>query len=101
MKFGFEQIRDFTRLIRELSVGLGKLNFSQNFESFEVDVLLTANSTTRIRNELSFIPSRRIIVRQDAEAVISDSSTTWTANYVYLQNHHAANNVTVKVIFMR
>jgi hypothetical protein len=101
MKFGLEPIKDFTKLVRELAIGLTRLTFTQNFEAFQTEITIPANSTLAIRNQLSFIPSGRIILRQDAEAVISDSTTDWSLEYVYLQNHHATNPVTLTVLFLR
>ena len=101
MKFSIESIRKLTNLIRELSVGLTKLDFMDNFEAFEVEVTIPPATVLEIRNELDFIPSKRIIVKQDDEAAISDSSTAWTLDFVYLENHDANNTVIVTVIFMR
>ena len=98
MKFSIDSIRDIKNLIRELSVGLTKLAFLDNFESFEWSGTIDATSTVTIRNKLKNVPTKRIIVKQSAGALISDSSTTWTTNFVYLQNH-SATPVTVTVIF--
>jgi len=98
MRFHFTTI---TRLIKELTNGLVKLNFGDNFDSFETTVTINASSVLAIRNELDVIPTKKIIVRQDLEAVISDSTTAWTTDFVQLENHNSSNNVTLTVIFFK
>ena len=98
MKFSFTSLES---LIRELTNGLTKLTFGDNFESFETTVTINAFSVLAIRNELSVIPTRRMIVKQDLEAAISDSTTEWTKDFIYLENHNGSNNVTLTIIFMR
>ncbi len=101
MRFSFQNLKNLTNLIAELSVGLNKLDFSNNFESFEAEVTIAPSTVLRIRNELTFIPTRRIIFRQDADAVISDSSTSWSRDFVYLENHSGSNTVNLTVTFLR
>ncbi len=101
MRFSFQNVKNLTNLISEISVGLNKLDFINNFESFEVQVEIPPVTVLRIRNELPSIPNRRIIARQDAEANISDSATEWSKDFVYLENHHATNTVILTVIFLR
>lgn len=101
MKFSIDNIRKLPSLIRELSVGLYKLSFLDNFEGFKTTVTILPSTTLPIRNELSFIPTERIILRQDKEAAISDSSTSWSKDFVYLENHDATNTVILTVFFMR
>lgn len=101
MKFSIEGIRKLANLITELSVGLIKLSFVDNFEAFETEITIPPATVLEIRNELDFIPSKRIIARQDKEAAISDSSTPWTLDFVYLENHDASNTVILTVIFIR
>jgi len=100
MRFSFnhENIRN---LMRELSNGLSKLTFRDNFQGFETEITIPAASVKQIRNEVDFIPSKRIIVRQDVEAAISDSTTEWTSDFVFLENHNATNQVILTVQFLR
>jgi len=101
MKFNLSNIKQLPNLVRELIVGLNKLDFGNNFESFEKEVTIPPSTVLQIRNELSFVPSKRLIVRQDVEAAISDSVTDWTSDFVFLENHDASNTVILTVIFMR
>ena len=101
MKVSIDHIRNLPNLIRELSIGLTKLAFPDNFEGFETTVVIPPSTVLAIRNKLSYIPSKRIILKQDVEAAISDSSTVWTTDFVYLENHNGSNTVTLKVFFMR
>ena len=100
MKFSIDNIANIKKLIKELATGLTRLSFMDNFESFEKTVTIPATSVLQIRNELTFIPSKRIITRKDVAGDISDSTLPWTSNYVYLENH-GANPVTLNVTFMR
>lgn len=101
MKFGLDRITSLTRLVKELSVGLIKLSFSDNFESFEETVSIPATTTAKIRNKLQVIPTKRVIVKQNLEGAISDSTTTWSKDFVYLTNHHATNTVILTVVFFK
>lgn len=101
MRFSFQNVKNLANLVAELSVGLNKLDFTNNFEGFTTIVEIPALTVLKVRNELTFIPSRRIIMRQDADAVISDSATEWSRDFVYLENHHATNTVTLTVTFLR
>lgn len=101
MKFSINNIRDLPNLIRELTVGFNRLSLEDNTESFKTIVTILPSTVKQIAHNLGFIPSERIILRQDVEAAISDSATTWDDNFVYLENHNGSNTVTLTVIFMR
>lgn len=101
MRFNLNNIKQLPNLIKELITGFDRLDLLDNFESFETEVTIAPSTVQKIRNELSFIPGRRVIVKQDVEAAISDSSTAWSSDYVYLENHNGSNTVTLKVIFMK
>lgn len=93
---------DITKTLRELSNGLTKLNFADNFESFEVSVTINNGTELAIRNELRTgkIPTKRIIVRGgDGVQNIVDGDIEWTKNYVYLKNT-GASPVSLTVIFL-
>ena len=104
MKFSLETARDLQDLIRQLSVGLSKLNIEENMESFKVEnLIIPPGGTTTIRNKLTFIPKQYIITSQDKSGQITRSDnvdTEWTINNLYLENH-GSNTVTLTVIFMR
>lgn len=101
MRFSLQNIKNLTNLIQELAVGLTRLDFRNNFEGFEASVFIEANSVTRIRNELTFIPTRRIILRQDTGVIVSDGLIPWTLSYLYLENHDPTEDVNLKVLFLR
>jgi len=85
---------------RELVNGLSKLNFIDNFESFEVDIEIEAGQELAIRNELiDIVPSRRIIVRSNGNSIV-DGDKEWTKDYVYLKNIGTTKQ-TARVIFLR
>ena len=101
MRFSLENLKDLREVIKELAVGLLKLDLVENTESFEVDITISATSEIQIRNELQFVPSKYIIVSQTGNGLVTKSSTsTWDSNYLYLYNN-GASSVTVTVIFMR
>jgi hypothetical protein len=95
---------DLWSWLRELSTGLLRINFNDNFQSFIVrNVSIPAGTEVPISNQLSrqypgFVPSGRIIVRQTGDANIIDGPTPWTAKTLYLMNP-SANDAVVSVIF--
>ena len=100
MKFAFEIIRSLNELKDTLSVGLKKLSFGDNFESFQTNVTISATSESKIKNQLQFVPSKYIIVSQTGNGLITKGSTEWSTDNLYLYNNGAVS-VTVTVIFMR
>lgn len=97
---------DLWSWMRELTVGLLKLTFQQNFQSFTVKNLsIPAGVEVAITNEFStsypgVIPSERIITRQKGNANIIDGTTVWTENHVYLMNP-SANDAVISVTFFK
>lgn len=105
---------DLFMWMRDLSVGLLKMNFVENFESFRVDNLLIKNGEeVAIANQFkskanNLIPSSRIIVRQQAtgaigntgNGLITDGLTAWNSNLVYLYNQGPEDTI-VSVIFFK
>ena len=91
--------------LRDLTTGLLKLTFKENFQSFTVQVTILAMTEVSISNQFlnSFpgtIPSGRIIIKQKGDAVILDGDTPWNENLVYLKNP-SSNNVTITVLFFK
>lgn len=90
--------------LRDLSIGLLKLTFRENFQSFTVKNLsIPANTEVSIQNEFrtaypGLIPSNRIITRQQGDANIIDGVTVWTSSHVYLRNP-SGNDAVISVIF--
>lgn len=85
---------------------LRKLNFHDNFISFQVDnINILAGSNILIQNEFrtrflgnSVIPSGRMIYRQVGNAVVSDGD--WNAETLEMINN-GSNDVTLSIIFFR
>jgi len=101
MKFRLQTIREFSLLVKELATGLRDLTFGDNFNSFEWNGTITANTEEKIRNTLTITPSKYIIVHQVGNALITAGATEWDGNFVYLKNNDATNSATIKIIFMR
>ena len=99
MKFNIERLFDIRDLVKELSIGLLRLNFDDNFESFEQTVEITAGSTAEIRNRLQFIPSKYIITSQTGNGVVTKTGT-WTLDKLFLINNGAVT-VNINVTFLK
>jgi hypothetical protein len=97
---------DLWSWLKDLSIGLLKIDFNQNFQSFRIDNLkLPAGMEIAIPNNFrssypGIIPSGRIIVRQQGNANIIDGPSMWTETQVYLLNP-SANDATISVIFFK
>lgn len=101
MKFNISGVKDVAGLVRSLLVGMTKLSFKDNFESFEVqDIEITSGSEIKIANQLTYIPSKYIIVRQKGHGLITQSDKAWTEKVIYLTNN-GPSDVTVSIVFMR
>lgn len=100
-KFNIERLRDVGRLVKELAIGIVDLNFADNFVSFEKELVISATSEARIRNELQSIPKKYIITSQMGNGLVTKSSTTsWDSDYLYLYNN-GSNEVTITVVFIK
>lgn len=92
--------------MKDLSTGLVKLNFLENFATFRIDnLLIDAGAEVAIPNGLKnryigVIPSSRIVVRQQGNGVVTDGSQPWTSDLVYLKNEGAVP-ITISVIFFQ
>ena len=92
---------ELNAIIRELRVGLNKVTFEENFESFESVLTIPASTEVAIRNELSVIPTKWITVRTNEYGLsVCDGSTPWTLNYLYLKNT-AATEAQLTVLFLK
>ena len=92
--------QDLPRTLRNLQFGLTKIAFQDNFESFQVEVVIPASSEIGIDNQARFIPTRRLIVRQTGGGAITDGDTDWTSDTLYLKNT-GGTDATVTVVFLR
>jgi hypothetical protein len=96
---------DLWSWLRDLSVGLLKINFSDNFQSFRVDIKIPPITEISIPNEFrnvypGVVPSGRMIVRQLGNATIVDGPTNWNKDFVYLYNP-SGTTVSISVIFLK
>src|SRR5271154_5665042 len=97
---------DLFSWMRDLSVGLLKLNFTENFDSFQIDnLLIPVNMEVAIPNQLknksnNMIPSSRMIVRQQGYGIVTDGQTPWNQNILYLFNN-GPQATTINVIFFK
>src|ERR1700675_549860 len=95
---------DLWSWLKDLSLGLLRINFTENFQQFLVeDLTIEAGTQVSIANEFFIaypgkIPTGRIIVRQQGNAIIDDGDKVWTETHVYLKNV-SANAATISVIF--
>ena len=101
MKFSLGTIFDLKQLLKELGTGLNRLDLVENFRSFETEVTIAANTEEKIRNQLTFIPNRVIIVKQTGNALVTAGPTAWDSNFVYMKNHDGSNSATVKLLFLK
>ena len=92
--------------LKELSTGILKINFTENFQSFLVEGLtIPAGVEVAISNQFrqsypGTIPSGRIITRQRGDANIIDGPTSWNSALVYLYNP-SANDAVISVLFFK
>lgn len=107
MKFSLGTHRSLQSIIKELMSGLKRLDFENNFESFEVGPITIPDQTEasgdyKIRNELDpAIPTGMIIKKQTGNALVTAGSTSWTSDYVYIRNHSTTIDAVVTVIFIK
>lgn len=88
---------------KELQVGLTKLSFLDNFESFSEEVTIGAGAELAVRNQFrdGSIPTQRLVVKGgDGSQNIVDGTTAWDSNFVYLKNT-GASSVTATVVFLK
>lgn len=88
-------------MVKDLNHGLRNLTFTNNLEGFEATVTISATSELAIRNELTFTPTRYIILSQTGNGLITKGSTDWSSDYLYLYNNGAVDEVTVTLFFMK
>ena len=95
---------DLWSWLKDLSTGLLKINFKDNFQSFTVTNLkIPAGMEVSIANGFRTaypgrIPSGRIITRQQGNANIIDGTSMWTDRHVYLMNP-SGNDAVISVVF--
>lgn len=100
MKFNIDRVRDVAKLVKELAVGLIDLSFADNFVSFEATMVIAATTEEKVRNQLSFIPTRYLVVSQEGGGLITKGTTAWSNDFLYLYNN-GASTATIKIVFLR
>jgi len=100
MKFSLPRITSLDKLIKELENGLRNLDFTNNFQSFEVSVTFPPNEEIQITNRLKDIPKYYIIGRQDNPGQIVDGDQPWSQQALYLKNT-SNNTITATIIITR
>lgn len=91
---------DLVFSLRELYTGLSRLSFADNFQSFQVTLIIPASSEIPIRNRLPEVPSGKIILKDGGSSSVVDGDTPWDLNFVYLKNT-SGSEVTVSVVFFK
>jgi hypothetical protein len=97
---------DLWSWLKDLSNGLFKIDFQENFQAFIVqNVSIPAGMEVSIANQFrtaypGIVPSGRIITRQKGNANIIDGNTPWTSTHLYLLNP-SANDAVVSVLFFK
>ena len=85
---------------RDLFIGLRRLSFEDNFESFEYSGAIAATTEISVPNRLTFIPSRYIVVDSTGGAIVGRGPTSWTSDRLFIKNYSATATV-AKIVFMR
>jgi len=100
MKFSIENIFNLAQLKKHLASGLERLSLNDNFQGFEITLVIPASSETKLRNQLNFIPSKYIVLFQQGNGLVTAGDTAWTRDFLYIKNN-GASQVTVKLNFLR
>ena len=107
MKFNLGSAKDLQELIKKLTHGLTKLTFVDNMETFESTFTVAAGRTVTIRNKLTSVPTKYIILSQEGnglltKTVFKDGKETinWNSENVYIKNN-GQETVKATVLFMR
>src|SRR6056297_2266889 len=74
------------------------LSLSDNFTGEIITVNIPSGTEIQVPHRLKAVPKYRIILRQDADAVVYDGEETWKDNYITL---NASADVTVTMLLMR
>jgi len=91
--------KDLAGCMKDLFAGLKRINFEDNFETFTATIKLEAGEQGYIVNALNVPPTKRIVIRQTGNGLITDG-TAWNSEKVSLINN-GAEEVTATVLFMR
>ena len=106
MKLNLGLQKSFKAIILELIMGLKRLDFNNNFESFEVTVTVPDQTEVsgdyKIRNQMDpAIPSKMLIMKQTGNALVTAGTTSWSQDYVYIRNHSTTIDAVVTIVFFK
>ena len=72
MKFNLTSAKNVIDLAKKLMAGLNKLTVQDNLDGFLVkDLVIPANQTVSVRNELTFVPGQYIITNQIGNGLVT------------------------------
>lgn len=77
---------NYKHLVRELNLGLYKLDLGDNFDGQIVTQEKIATGNFSVGHTLKRVPKYRIILRQIGGGAIVDTTTPWTDSQIYLNN---------------
>jgi hypothetical protein len=93
---------ELSATIRELRVGLQKISFADNFDSFESVITIPANSEVEILNSLNSIPTYYLILSADKGGLsVCKGDTGWTLSRIYMKNVSLTDAANITVRFFR
>jgi len=95
--------QDLRNFFRDLTTGLTKLNFVDNFFGFEFSGTIAAGTEKAIINQMGagHIPTDFLITSISGQPTIVKGDTAWTSNTVYLKNTATNTTATLTVFFYR
>ena len=99
-KFNLESLKEVSRLVKELAVGLRNLTFTDNFTSFVYSGTIVASGTNLVRNKLNSTDIRYIVTSNNGDGVIS-KATTWDENYISFKNNGSVEAEIEIIIFKK
>lgn len=91
--------KNYEKLIDDLNNVLPELDFEANFNGRIMSLSVPATTTVKVQHLLAMVPKYRIILRNSAGVILSDTDELWTSNHFYIRNNGAvATNVTVLLL---
>lgn len=106
MKFFFSNL-DIQSIARDLSNGLHRLSFEENFQAFIWDGIIEAGEEVEITNQLvgqngeKLTPAEVIITIVEGPPTIARGDQAWNSSIVTLKNRASESTVTCKAAFFR
>ena len=100
MRFSIERYNTLDKLKRELSNGLKKLTFSDNFQSTTKIVTIPVGNEIEVTHDLQLTPNNYIIGKETANGKIIAGPTDFNSQAIYLQNLGPDTNTVTITIFI-